>query len=619
MKKSIGLLSFVLFSGVLYGAPAYETEGMAQVKNEEKKGGEFARLPVNWKASPEDLKKAKQAWEIIDAWQKDGVKDTRKMHVVYVTLPNRPALKGYRERLDRIVKNIQAYYSDQMKENGFPPLTFSLDLDKEGKVVVHDAYLDVPMETLDTPTSGPPTRKAAEEVLRKAGIDPEREYVLIVVQMPDKKGPYYGSGNFENGRCWICDAEHLDTLNFKSKEPGPYRFGTLGMDNTVYIGGTAHELGHCFSLPHTTNLTPDTETGASLMGNGNYHYGKELRGEGKGSFLIQSDALRLASIPLFSGRHREIPGAPSVEYSVLSAKSADQGLELSGKVTGTPPVYGLVAYFDPIGGSDYDASTTTCVPDRDGNFRMDVRRPGYKGVFELRLVALHANGATSSLNQMMVSDGKGVDVSPIVSVNPLREVKKAWLDRDWKGASEALKKVRDVHGKEAAFQPILALWEKAVSPRQKFDQGDTPAQIEASSSRISLADVKPDRVSAGWWTPFWDTLPPNDVGPAPFFKTGVPSRFLYTHAWGEFVYDLGGKWKTFEAVLGIPSCAYGKIVFRVKGDGKELFASPILREGDSVPVKLDVAGVRTLTIEVDKAEKSNASCWGVIGDPVLLR
>ena len=45
-------------------------------------------------------------------------------------------------------KNIQAYYADQMQANGFPPLTFQLDLDERGKLVIHDAYVDKPMSEM---------------------------------------------------------------------------------------------------------------------------------------------------------------------------------------------------------------------------------------------------------------------------------------------------------------------------------------------------------------------------------------------------------------------------------------------------------------------------------------
>ncbi len=65
-------------------------------------------------------------------------------------------------------------------------------------------------------------------------------------------------------------------------------------------------------------------------------------------------------------------------------------------MTADPPVYGVIAYLDPEGGGDYDATTATAVPDKDGRFVLDCQalKPGRKG--ELRLVFLQANGAASA-------------------------------------------------------------------------------------------------------------------------------------------------------------------------------------------------------------------------------
>ena len=120
--------------------------------------------------------------------------------MVYVTFKDRPALEGYRERYDHILKNIQAYYADQMQANGFPPLTFQLDLDERGKLVIHDAYVDKPMSEMSVQSSGPVSREAARKVLASKGIDIEKEHVLVVCQLPDGVGPYYGGASATRAR-----------------------------------------------------------------------------------------------------------------------------------------------------------------------------------------------------------------------------------------------------------------------------------------------------------------------------------------------------------------------------------------------------------------------------------
>lgn len=619
--KSI-VISISTLSIIAVHAEDFTTPGILQSREHRKQGKEFNILPVNWKASVQDKARAEKAWQSIRDWQKDGPVDKRKLHVVYVTITDRPALPDYKGRMDRILKNIQAYYADQMEENGFPPLTFGLDLDKDGKVVVHEAHVDKRLEELNTNTSGPPTREAAEKVLRATGVDPEKDYVLIVAQIPDKKGPYYGSGNAVSGRCWICDAAHLDPMNFASKEEGNYLFTTLGNDNTVYIGGTAHELGHCFSLPHTKELTPATETGISLMGSGNYSYGKEFRNEGKGTFLIPSDAMRLASTPLFSGIDKPVTGNTQADMTDLKLTPVKDGLRLSGKVTGNPPVYALIAYFNPAGGDDYDQSSSIAIPESDGSFTIEAVRPGFKGTFELNLLALHANGATSMLKgETLKMNNQGIDDTPLLLSDAVKEVMSYWQNNQKEKAQAALTKVLEKHGNDPKLKKGLAVWKIAVDPKKNEPQGNIPALVADDLKSLDLTTSKPTKVVSGWNKPHWGTLPTNPRSPIPSFSNYEAKTFMYTHAPGEFTYDLGGKWKNFTAQVGLPTGVnYAHMIISVKADGKEVFKSNDLSEGNTVPISINVEGVKTLTIEANPAPNhGNGGCWAIVADPVLTR
>lgn len=619
--KSIAL-SLSTLSIIAVHAEEFTTQGIIQSREHKKQGKEFNILPVSWKASDLDKARAAKAWQIIRDWQKDGPVDKRKLHVVYVTITDRPALPDYKRRMDRILKNIQAYYADQMAENGFPPLTFGLDLDKDGKVIVHEAHVDKRLEELNTYTSGPPTREAAEKVLRAAGVNPEKDYVLIVAQIPDKKGPYYGLGNAVAGRCWICDAAHLDPMNFASQEKGNYLFQTLGNDNTVYIGGTAHELGHCFSLPHTKELTPASEAGISLMGSGNYSYGIEFRNEGKGTFLIQSDAMRLASIPLFSGVDKPVTGNTQADMTDLKLAPVKDGLRLSGKVSGNPPVYALIAYFNPAGSDDYDQSSSIAIPEADGSFTIDAVRPGFSGTFELNLFALHANGATSKLKgETLKMNDQGIDYTRILLKEVVKEVWNYWQSDEKEKAQEALTKVLEKHGNDPKLKKGLAVWKIAVDPKKNEPQHNIPAQVADDLKSLDLTTSKPTKVVSGWGNSYWGTLPTNPNSPIPSFINYEAKTFMYTHAPGEFTYDLGGKWKRFTAQAGLPTgVGYAHMIITVKADGKEIFKSQDLSEGNTVPVSLNVEGVKTLTIEANPApDHGNSGCWAIIADPVLTR
>lgn len=54
-------------------------------------------------------------------------------------------------------------------------------------------------------------------------------------------------------------------------------------------------------------------------------------------------------------------------------------------------------------------------------------------------------------------------------------------------------------------------------------------------------------------------------------------------------------------------------------DGRKLMESPVLKDGDSIPVKTAVEGGRKLEIRVDDAGDGNAADWGIIANGMLTR
>ena len=109
--------------------------------------------------------------------------------------------------------------------------------------------------------------RVVREAEKREGLDPDRETVLVVTNLlvwKDGKntevGPYYGSGNTRSGECWVFDDPLLDPGKFASKEPGGYYVRgpvSIGKFNTTYIGGIAHEMGHCFGLPGSWDVLID--------------------------------------------------------------------------------------------------------------------------------------------------------------------------------------------------------------------------------------------------------------------------------------------------------------------------------------------------------------------------
>jgi beta-galactosidase len=86
------------------------------------------------------------------------------------------------------------------------------------------------------------------------------------------------------------------------------------------------------------------------------------------------------------------------------------------------------------------------------------------------------------------------------------------------------------------------------------------------------------------------------------------TRGLGVHARSVLTYALGGSYTTFAATIGIDSEVGngGSVVFRVVGDERTLYESPVMRGGDApVPVSVDLAGVLLLRLEALEAENAN--------------
>ncbi|MCG3181513.1 MAG: hypothetical protein BIFFINMI_03909 [Phycisphaerae bacterium] len=89
------------------------------------------------------------------------------------------------------------------------------------------------------------------------------------------------------------------------------------------------------------------------------------------------------------------------------------------------------------------------------------------------------------------------------------------------------------------------------------------------------------------------------------------------HADSSLSFDLKGRFKQFQSDIGIASrmADRGSVVYRVLGDGKELYKSPVIQgTGDKpIHVSVPVADVKTLTLEVTNAgdlDLGDVANWG---------
>ncbi|MGD1978136.1 MAG: NPCBM/NEW2 domain-containing protein [Akkermansiaceae bacterium] len=575
---------------------------------------------------PGEPEKAKAALKILNGWHaKNPEKAERVLHFVLWTPKGRPAPEKYEERLTRIMTNIRDFYAREMDRLGFGPRSINLPMDGK-KLKVHLIEGQKP-EAAYGMSSGNEIRKECVPVLREKGIEADRETVVIFCNLAkwDAKklvfthqSPYYAGGTFQRGTAWQLDSPELDTLNLPLKEPlmrdGQYGRISLGKHNSIFIGGIAHELGHALGLPHCRQRPDEAVLGTALMGSGNRTYGDELRNEGKGSFLTLAHALRLASHPQFSGSVKGFNLPVKAELTDLKLTTEGKAIKVSGKLKASPPVYAVVAYFDPEGGSDYNATTATAVPDADGNFSLscDALAPGKAG--ELRLIPLHVNGSTGGwLSQTKFKypykvkrDGRP-DLSTFETLATLTPFIDALSKNDRETAMSETRHLKDPLLREITAN-ILERGRKATAP---------PASADEKMTESPLTAFKASAAKVGWRRPAYNFLPEPPFlleSSGQLFRTGI-----YAHAPARHQYDLGGKWKTLTGKAGLPSSKAGSVVFEIKGDGKTLWKSKTVKSGQPVSYSVKVEGVKTLELIVDPTRDGPGSDWGLWLEPVLRR
>ncbi len=362
-------------------------------------------------------------------------------------------------------------------------------------------------------------RKEVIPVLRQRGIQPDQVTILLFCNLMnyDPKlstishhSPYYGGGTHLSGTAWQCDSPILDPRRFRDKTPlldGEYGRITIGKHNSIFIGGVIHELGHALSLPHCRERRDEHAAfGTALMGSGNRTYGEQLRGESKGTFLTQAHALRLAALPIFNERTpRTVFDRRDVQWPQLTIDTAERKyITVEGSLTSLIAVHSVVAYFDPQGGDDYDATTATAVVDPNGGFalRSESLPKGRNG--QLRLVACHVDGETTersfeyevsdvgvpSVNRIQIQLG----LVPIVAAIEAGKLQTAASLVEQLGSqNEQLKR---------AAQQLVKRFQVAETRRQQ-----TLTSELDSTKTIHLTQMKPKEAKVGWLQPSYDRVP----------------------------------------------------------------------------------------------------------------
>jgi len=523
------------------------------------------------------------------------------------------------ERLFRVMTCVQDFYRREMDRNGLGPISFGLEEDGPGKLKLYEVYAPSNQEDYGRDSAWVVRDVIAEE-LAKQGIDVNKE-VIVVFQLglrwegekAVEVGPFAGSGATTNGIAWCYDDPMLDSDKLSSKEPGGYYYGpcSIGKFNSHYIGGIAHELGHALTLPHDCELSTELATfGNALMGSGNHTFGQELRGEGKGSFLTYSEALRLSVVPAINGKKPEQRPVDVKLTELKGSRVSKNVIRFSGKIEADVPVLGLIFYNDlDSRGSDYDAKTWTVKPDRDGAFQIELTEVEPEPS-EIRVCAVRDVDTILLFKAPYNPNGEAGEFDSIEYAFQVPKAAAAYAARD----SRALRKL--AKGDLARWSDLKTLCEELAASIEFPEKIQTPTDVKASISSFDLSNAAFTTQKVGW-----ASLTRRSFFDGSLLSVGgkVYSSGLCAHAPSELRCNLGKKWKTFRFGYGMQSSGRGAVVFVVYGDGKELFRSSRIDDNALRTDSVDVSNVRTLKLVVEDGENGNYGDHSVWIEPILLR
>lgn len=193
----------------------------------------------------------------------------RDGHTAYLTQkPDDP--QNYRDRLDTAARLLQTFTAEVMNAQGHGRKTFALELDDEGRVVVHTERYPASGEELRARSGNElygmlypwiderfPMRRSKNMVLMGfSGYDPK----TMQAQAHTALGGG-GQGVFSNLFlfCWpespgdVVRAFSDTTAVDRSKVYHDVGLPTLNTLASTTLGAVLHEMGHTFGLPHTSD------------------------------------------------------------------------------------------------------------------------------------------------------------------------------------------------------------------------------------------------------------------------------------------------------------------------------------------------------------------------------
>ena len=171
--------------------------------------------------------------------------DTRPMvRLVYFLPKDRQPQPDIDAKMDRVIKDVQEYFADQMERHGFGRKTFQIETDPSGKAVVHRF---VGQFTDEHYRSTSDFSDILGEVYKDKGFTAFKHIYVNVFEIDSEIR--------DSGGCHNC----LDAVGGVGAFTGPAGGYVLVPVVSAHLGVIAHELGHAFGLQH------DFRGGAYIM------------------------------------------------------------------------------------------------------------------------------------------------------------------------------------------------------------------------------------------------------------------------------------------------------------------------------------------------------------------
>ena len=572
----------------------------------------------------------REARKAVAAWHEGEAASRGVLRVVYFHPSDRDPLPDYADRLDRVLTDVSGFYRDGLRRFGVANEGLPLEK-KDGKLVLHVVKGKHPASAYQH-ESGSQTEAEIRGALRGT-FDLDREHVLVMYGLcrkePDGRyvfdAPYYGRGTQGGGLCHAADCELLDPLLLTETEKQiiyaehyyPRMEQTVAKFNSMYLGGTAHELGHGLGLPHDSGGVREQWMGTSLMGGGNLTYRQEVWGGGKPVYLSQGSALQLIAHPLITGSNKGRWAETGGDFKDVKFTAEEASLTIKGKAGGSIAPYAVVAYLWPASSRTDHGAQTFPVLLKEGEFALGLGRLK-GGNYRMKLTALHLNGGTTTRAlTFTVRSGGDPDVDA--------------LKADW-AVNQAVQAVVRQQPEARQFltdEVIAAAPTPLAKLKLKVLHGivDPPEPVDLAAvkeAKFFLSDAVWTNGEVGWGQParnfFWFAGTPQTN---PFLQLAgrTYDKGLYAHSPSSFTFPVAGQWKKFAASVGLNTgaLAQGSAVFTVWGDGRELHRTPILRAGERREIELDITSVKELELRAEGGEGHPHNSWAVWADPVVSR